>query len=387
MGPLTPRPLQSMAMGIHHPGYHLLSLYAPLPPSDQPIDPESAATTVSYTYTQTNCTLPDQLGTYLHLYLPLAGCFFLFFFVPKLAAATRAWMQRRRHRRAASARTNGLPSTGGAAEFGLRGGKGVRSGGGGGGGHVRSLSQKLAALAGGGKGLMSARGATTAEEDADVSDAESQFPALLGGVSHLDGGSPYSSARVSDDEADGEDDSRRSGAAILPMARRGSPNGGGGGGRYGEKGSSGNGSSNGYGGRGHVRRVSRVWLWEGSSSRPTSPRDSLSGSGLFGSASAGGGGSSRGTSFLFRLLALAQRSLERFVGDSFLAPLHRRFVRPVWRSFRSTWRKLAAPLAAAAQGHVGGPVGQALAEAVRDMTEVCWPAVALWCAHVVWYLS
>ncbi|GAA5979805.1 hypothetical protein JCM10908_003052 [Rhodotorula pacifica] len=386
----------SMAMGIRHPGYHLLSLYAPLPPSEYLDATDLSEVPVSYTYTQTNCTLPDQLGTYLHLYIPLAACFFLFFFVPKLAAATRAYLQRRKHRRAASARANGLPSSSAGGMAGLKDG----AGGGGGfsrgkngsarGGHIRSLSQKLSALAGGGTG---ARRATTAEEDADIDDAESQFPALLGGVTHLDG-SPYSGTGVTDSDSDQDEDDDndaldrrgevdRRGGAILPtsLLRGKAANGG-----SSEKGSNGRGH--------HVRRVSRVWLWEGSSSRPGSPPRSSS---PFGGGGGGGGTASirhglqyrsaSSSSFASRIVHLFQRLLDRLLANSLLTPLYRRFIRPLTRSIRSTWRKIAAPVAAVVGGNVGGPVGQALAEAVRDLCEVAWPAVTLWCLHVVWYLS
>ncbi|GAA5873544.1 hypothetical protein JCM3774_000046 [Rhodotorula dairenensis] len=367
----------SMAMGVRHPGYHLLSLYAPLPPSDYLDAVDVSDVPVSYTYTQTNCTLPDQLGTYLHLYIPLAACFFLFFLVPKLAAATRAYFQRRKHRRAPSARANGLPSMGGGSEYdGLRAKNGAARN-----GHIRSLSQKLSVLAGGGT---AARRATTAEEDADVDDAESQFPALLGGVTHLDG-SPVAGVTDSDSDSDDErggNGTDRSGGAILPTSVRNSANGSAAAGRdaRGEKGSNGP--------RGHVRRVSRVWLWEGgspSSSWPGSPRDSLSGS-PFGTASVRHGPRSPAT-LAARVVHLLQRLVDRLVANSLLSPMYRRFIRPLTRSTRSTWRKIAAPLAALAGGNVGGPVGQALAETVRDMCEVAWPAVTLWCLHVVWYLS
>lgn len=376
-GLLTGRGGQSMAMGVQYPGYHLLSLYAPLPPSDYPADLASSDTPVSYTYTQTNCTLPDQIGTYLHLYLPLAACFFVFLFVPKLAAAIRAYFQRKKHRRAASARTNGLPSTGaGTNEGGSRGGgKGGRAG------HFRTLSQKLANLAGGGT---AARRATTAEEDADVDDAESQFPALLGGVSHLDA-SPYSNTGVSESDSDLDDYDGRGGTSngggggggggsILPTSMRNSPIGTPARGMS-EKG------ANGRGGQ-HVRRVSRVWLWEGSSSRPGSPRDSMS----LGSHSVRSGGPFAGASLFGRVSHLLSRLVDRLISNSLLSPMYRRFVRPIWRSTRSTWRKVAAPLASVAGGHVGGPVGQALAEAIRDLSEIAWPAVTLWCVHVLWYL-
>ncbi|KWU41377.1 hypothetical protein RHOSPDRAFT_37092 [Rhodotorula sp. JG-1b] len=377
----------SMAMGVRHPGYHLLSLYAPLPPSDSLDNPDLSDMPVSYTYTQTNCTLPDQIGTYVHLYIPLAACFFLFFFVPKLAAATQAYFQRRKHRRAPSARANGLPSMGGGGKDGaggLRAKNGAARN-----GHIRSLSQKLSALAGGGT---SARRATTAEEDADVDDAESQFPALLGGVTHLDG-SPYSGTGVTDSDSDEEDDGDdyydekgggdggmdRRGGAILPTSRRSTPNG-----SVLERNGRSGAEKGGSNGRGHVRRVSRVWLWEGSS-RPGSPRDSLSGS-PFGTASVRHGPHSPST-LPARVWHLLHRLFDRLVTNSLLSPLHRRFVRPLNRSVRSTWRKIAAPVASVVGGNVGGPVGQALAEAVRDLCEVAWPAVTLWCLHVVWYLS
>lgn len=52
----------SMAMGVRHPGYHLLSLYPPT--ADSP---------ASGGFTQTNCVLPDQIGIWLNVYRRWAG--------------------------------------------------------------------------------------------------------------------------------------------------------------------------------------------------------------------------------------------------------------------------------------------------------------------------
>lgn len=336
-----------MAMGIRRPGYHLISLYAPLPPSSS--SPDALDLPVSYTYTQTNCTLPDQLGTYLHLYLPLAASFFLFFLVPKLGVVARTWLTKRRQRRVVSARANGSEA---------------RDGGGSAHRHKRSLSSKLSSvvLGGGGGGASSSRRASLAEDEADAEDVEAQYPALLGGLAHVDDGGSYSPLAGM---GEGEEDlygGQHGHEALPPVVLNGVGMGGGG------------------GGRGHVRRVSRVWLWEGTGSKSTSPRHSLSGApnGALSTSAAA-------NAPLARLARLVQRLADRLASNSLLSPLTRMLLRPVVRTTRLVWRKLAAPFVLLAGGSVGGPLGQALGESVEQTWEVAWPAVALWLSHVAWY--
>ncbi|GJN88267.1 hypothetical protein Rhopal_001232-T1 [Rhodotorula paludigena] len=345
----------SMAMGIRRPGYHLLSLYAPLPPLEVE-DPDDPETPVSYTYTQKNCTLPDQLGTYLHLYLPLFGSFVLFFFVPKLAVVVRTAVQRRRTaRRVASARANGLPSAASTPHLGngAGGAPGTPGRGGPGHGHKRSLSRTLLG------GLPGSRRVSTAEEDADAEDVEAQFPGLLGGLAHLDHAGGYYGGGPPTDDEHGFDDGGEFGAHDALEA-------------------GGAGGAPGTPGKGHVRRVSRVWLWEGTS-KPSSPSHSISLSG-------GPASSPSRASLPARIARLFQRAFDRLAANSLLAPLSRHVLRPVVRAARSTWRKLAAPFVRLAGGKgLGGPLGQAGAEAVAQTWEVAWPAVVCWVAVAAWY--
>ncbi|TFY73846.1 hypothetical protein EWM64_g10165, partial [Hericium alpestre] len=53
----------SMAMGIHHPGFHLLSLLNPDPLQENPAEQR--------TFADRPCFLPDQIRVYLSLYAPL----------------------------------------------------------------------------------------------------------------------------------------------------------------------------------------------------------------------------------------------------------------------------------------------------------------------------
>ncbi|SCV72346.1 BQ2448_3883 [Microbotryum intermedium] len=86
----------SMAMGIHRPGYHLLSLYAPKDASN----PSTSAT-----FTQTNCVLPDQIFLWTRIYLPLYLLLITLFLAPKLWRLLTGSFKRS----SASARSNGLP--------------------------------------------------------------------------------------------------------------------------------------------------------------------------------------------------------------------------------------------------------------------------------------
>ncbi|GAA5892964.1 hypothetical protein JCM8208_004137 [Rhodotorula glutinis] len=354
----------SMAMGVRRPGYHLLSLYGPLPPAgtvplaqDGGGEDEEEEPPVSFTYTQNNCLLPDAIATYLHVYLPLALSVLLFFLVPKLALVTRSALSRRRHaRRSAVARANGsTPRIGG-------GGGGGGGTGGGGHRHKRSLSATLLGV-GAGRGRRAGAGAA-AEEDADAEDVEAQFPGLLGGTAHLDavgfglgGGATEDEDELDALEEEEHDAAGRGGAgAGLPLAHergaaRRSPGG-------------------------HVRRVSRVWLWEGGADGRGSPQGSIS----LSSASSRLGSSPN--SLGARLARVPARLVERLANNT---PL-RAALRPVYRALRSAWRKGAAPFVRLSGGQGwAGRGGQALAEAVSETGEVAWPAVLCWLGVAVWY--
>ncbi|GAA5855931.1 hypothetical protein JCM9279_005552 [Rhodotorula babjevae] len=357
----------SMAMGVRRPGYHLLSLYGPLPPAgtastslaenaDADADDEDAP--VSFTYTQSNCLLPDAIATYLHVYLPLALSVLAFFLVPKLAHVTRSALSRRRHaRRSAVARANGsTPRVGGGANG---------AGGGGGHRHKRSLSATLLGV-GAGRGRRAGAGAA-AEEDADAEDVEAQFPGLLGGTAHLDavgfglgGGATEDEDELDLLEEEEHDAAGRggTGGAGLPLAHergaaRRSPGG-------------------------HVRRVSRVWLWEGGADGRGSPQGSISLSSSSSSHRPGGSPNS----LVARLARVPARLLERLANNT---PL-RAALRPVYRALRSAWRKGAAPFVRMSGGQGwAGRGGQALAEAVSETGEVAWPAVVCWLGVALWY--
>ncbi|BGP45719.1 hypothetical protein JCM10450v2_001549 [Rhodotorula kratochvilovae] len=310
----------SMAMGIRRPGYHLLSLYAPLPSTSSSSAEEEEDAPVSYTYTQTNCVLPDALGTYLHLYAPLALFALCAFLLPKLALLARGVLSRARHaRRSASARADGRAGAG----------------------HRRGLSATLLRSARAGAGA-------AAEEDADAEDVEAQFPGLLGGTAHLDSsvGFGFGLGTGAGSDEDGGSD----GEGGLPLAHA-------------------------HGARtpgGHVRRVSRVWLWEGSG-KPPSPAGSISLSAP---------PSSAPSSILSRLSRLPSLILDRLVSNT---PL-RSALRPALRFARLAWRTAAAPIARLAGGKGwAGQGGQALAEAVRETWDVAWPALVMWVGVGAWY--
>lgn len=134
--------MQSMAMGVRVPGYHLLSLY---PPTSS-VSPGSA------TFTQTNCTLPDQISIWLHVYLPLFCLVTLSLGLPKLWRHVKGAVKERRN---ASARSNGLP---------------VHR-------HKKSLSRQLfSAGVGGGRGEGGGGAGEQRGEEEYAEDADSQFP-------------------------------------------------------------------------------------------------------------------------------------------------------------------------------------------------------------------
>ncbi|GAA93610.1 uncharacterized protein L969DRAFT_20735 [Mixia osmundae IAM 14324] len=80
----------SMAMGIHRPGYSLLSLH------------NSGRSSFGKTAADRACELPDQLGIYLHVYTPLLAFTVLAVFLPRLHAVLA-------RRRSSHARSNGVP--------------------------------------------------------------------------------------------------------------------------------------------------------------------------------------------------------------------------------------------------------------------------------------
>ncbi|GAA5910115.1 hypothetical protein JCM6882_006520 [Rhodosporidiobolus microsporus] len=334
----------SMAMGVSRPGYSLLSLYAPLPSSSSSSSEPDSDAPVSYTYTQTSCLLPSQLSIYLHVYLPLFGALVACFLLPKIAIALRGWIQRRGgKRRAAAALANGLPLNPPAA---LSSGPGGRR---------KSVEQEIA------------------DEE-----AEAAYPGFFGGVAHLDGStsSPadlYGVTGAIGFENDGLSDED---GELLPTSNPstapGTPTRGGG------------------GGHGHVRRVSRVWLWEGGS-RPTSPLPPSGASGTAAGSSSHSRALSNPPSFLLNLVDLL---CARLASNTLLAPLTRALLRPLFRLARFVWRKTGLPFAAlflnaAGFGKKGlrkaGRAGQVVEETVKEVVEVVAPAVGAWAALAVWY--
>ncbi|GAA6041730.1 hypothetical protein JCM8097_008302 [Rhodosporidiobolus ruineniae] len=339
----------SMAMGVRSPGYSLLSLYPGLPSSTSPsspiVDPDAP---VSYTYTQTACLLPDQLGIYLHVYLPLFALVLLAFLVPKTATAARASLSRRRNRRVASALANGLPTTAASA---------IPAG------HARTGSKSRLQRA--------------AEEDVALEEAEAQYPGLVGGLAYGDSAaSPGGSVLFDQASDDGLSDLE---GEILPLSNPGS------------------GAStpvimegHGRGASGHVRRVSRVWLWEGTARPSSSSSSSVPSSPPNGPSLAGAShvhARRRSSSAVVRVAHLA---IDRLASNSLLAPLARAVLRPVFRLVRGVWRKVLAPVLVLVGGVKGlrgrgGAAGQVVEETVDEVVAVAgWP-VGVWVALAVWY--
>lgn len=197
-----------MAMGVRRPGYSLLSLY----PQTDINSPSSA------TYTQTNCTLPDQLSIWLHLYLPLFALVTLSLLLPKLYIHISSSISSRRN---ASARSNGLP---------------VHR-------HKKSLSRQIFARSGN-AGRGGANGLDEREEkheDDYAEDSDSQFPTFPFSPSPND---DYGYHSGLDSEAPLPSPSRRSSRITSAYEDQDPPS--------------------------RVRRVSRVWLWEKGDKNPFS---------------------------------------------------------------------------------------------------------------------
>ncbi|BGP18748.1 hypothetical protein JCM10213_003053 [Rhodosporidiobolus nylandii] len=320
----------SLAMGVSKPGYHLLSLYAPLPTPSANDDEEPSPP--SYTYTQTSCLLPSQFAIYLRVYLPLFILCVLAFFLPKSAVALRtsfhSLRRRSQRRKHASALANGTAAPAPSA-------------------HGRKPS-------------LTGRRQSVEQEITDEEAGAMSYPGLFGGVAHLDSASPGGRTLFdASDSLNSDDDD------LLPTSSRagsvpGTPRAGGG------------------GRPGHVRRVSRVWLWEGGA-RPRSPSSSTSTA------------SAVAAEYLpAPLVSLLDAAAARLASNSLLAPFAKVFIRPIFRLVRAVWRKVGAPfvlLAAAAQGVVGwaGLPGQVLGETCEAVWEVAGPAVWTWLAVSVWW--
>lgn len=226
-------------MGISQPGYSILTLHSP-PSSSSPLNPSLL------TYTERTCSLPNQVGIYVKVYLPLAILLFLAFFVPKVLVVGRRILKRRNKK----GQRNGILGTGigrGKSErsrtgiekelvedqdqdsifptFSSGGGVGGGTGGSSGGGNEYGYSLNLGA---------------GDEESGPISNRPT--PSLRDHENELD------SSEDSDDDKDVWGRSSRSG-----NGRR----------------------------KSNVRRVSRVWSWEEDSSNSKSllstPRISLNG--------------------------------------------------------------------------------------------------------------
>lgn len=350
-------------MGVRHPGYHLLSLYAPLPSSSLSPSELTPSTPVSYTYTSTSCTLPDQLGIYLYLYLPLFVFFTLYFLTPKCYVATGQAISDRRRRRGRHSRASSALANGAAVEKGTP---------------------------------RRAGGRRTAEED--VEDSEAEFGLYGGVMSHLldDAASPIKGGGgggrggegfLSDEEGgeggegEGSHENDFGTGEVLPFSRPGSgtstPSRGGGGG----------------GVAGHVRRVSRVWLWEGSAP-PSSSSSSPFGSPSLDPSSSSSTSSPHPFSPSTLITNLFDRLLLSLSSNPLLLPLSRFFLRPLTRVSRAVWRRVGGPFAVLARGLEslggvgrgrGGVVGRVMGETVSEVVEVARPAVGVWVAVMGWY--
>ncbi|GAA6024320.1 hypothetical protein JCM10207_009264 [Rhodosporidiobolus poonsookiae] len=342
----------SIAMGISTPGYVLLSLYPPLPPPpSSPGDPPDPDAQPSYTLTQRACALPNLLGLYIRVYAALAFVAVAGLSLPKLAVGARRAVQRARApRRAGSARANGVPVSSSAAAGGEAGAGGA--------GHGRSLSGTILALAGAGGG----RGGRRRSAEDDVEDAEAAYPGLLGGLTHAGGaggggGGGYelfdAAAEVDEGLSDADD-------AGLPQP---------------VSGASGHGRGKSHG---HVRRVSRVWLWEGSGRPPSS------------SSSSSLSTRRAPTSALDRTLLLFERLAARLAANSLLSPLFRLLLRPLSRAARLAWLRASLPLVLLGQATGGvldraGLVGQVVRETAEEVWELAGPAVGAWVGVGVWW--
>lgn len=309
---LTVRLLQSMAMGVRRPGYSLLSLYPPI----SSLDPSSA------TFTQTNCTLPDQLSIWLHVYLPLFALVTLSLLLPKLYRHIESSINSRRN---ASARSNGLP---------------VHR-------HKKSLSRQIFAASS--RSSASARGGEGGYEDREekhadeyAEDSDSQFPTFpfspspnddYGYHSGLDSDALPTSNHPSSSRLSAYDDQE------APS---------------------------------RVRRVSRVWLWEKGDKNPFSEAIDPSTSGRYSTRHP----SSSSSSPLARLESFLNRC----------GPVGRWVLRPVVKMLRQAVGRVMWAPNVLGRWLGGTAVGEILGSTAAQVTEVAWPGVVAWMVVWVWCL-
>ncbi|KAM0751157.1 hypothetical protein T439DRAFT_380157 [Meredithblackwellia eburnea MCA 4105] len=307
----------SMAMGIHRPGYHLLSLYPTLPSLDQ------HSPTPRSTFTQTNCTLPDQLGIWLGVYLPAFVILLLSLLIPRLYLLIKRETSRRK---TASARSNGLP---------------VHK-------HRRSLSRKL--FSGGGSSVPASpnpfedpMSPTSASSD----DESLQFPTFPFPFSPQLG---YNSPLDSDE---------------LPTPTTAS-----------------NGGRN---EAGRVRRVSRVWAWE-DEKNGGGGLGGIGGGGGGGLGSFLSGGRGSFLSSGSRRLSSTDGAADDLPFFHLLGPLNRWFVRPLVRILRTVWRKIfGAQLVWIVLWLLGWVVGRPVREALRETWSVVSPGIVAWALVWLWF--
>lgn len=256
-----------MNMGVARPGYELVTL---LDPAGRPAIESTVETTA--------CLLPNQIGIYVGLYVPVLLLTLLVVLGPKLHRSLTS-------RRFAQARANGL-------------GVHERS-------HSRRLSRALGRRVGG--------IAEDSDEDA-LSDVEN---ALAYSQAYPVSGPAYSYHSSADDDGLPTPATYDFGAHSSPEFDR-----------PGRK----------------VRRVSRVWLWDG-----------------------------------------RNRASDDYVAWlARLGPVYRYGVRPLHRLVRSLFHRLWTPSLSLWWARISGSA--VVADTAREMGGIAWPALALTAAIWIWHL-
>ncbi|KAK4046867.1 hypothetical protein OIV83_005763 [Microbotryomycetes sp. JL201] len=351
----------SMAMGVRRPGYSLVSLYAAS-------DPSVPSTS---TYTTTNCVLPDQIGIWLYVYLPLFAFVFGVFILPRLfRKSTDLWTilvdkYGTGRRRLTSARSNGLPVSRFGAGSSINGMTNL--------GHRprNSLTKILSAVASPvlPKGMLSSPTAGGRKPDFDDEDLDGQFPTFPYGHSSFHHTNPTgmngdfasyhagvgpddgpTSAHVSSEDDDDDDDdddvaARRVRTGSFVMGR---------------------GSS----GLGQVRRVSRVWTWEDRKAHSTNDHGLLIRPDFDGR---------------FDQEVISTSSKRPFYVMHIIVPLTRFVVKPLVRLVRWFWRKLVWVPKLVVEKLSRSTVGGVFVASVSDTYNIVWPAVFAWALLWIWF--
>ncbi|GAA5821282.1 hypothetical protein JCM10212_006270 [Sporobolomyces blumeae] len=379
----------SMAMGVAHPGYTLVSLYAPLPASAS-----APSDSIAATFTQRSCVLPSQLGIWLHLYLPLFASLVLFFVVPKSVAAAHEWTRRRRRRTLTTARGH----NGSLASSSSRRSRTSRLA-----GHARTLSDTIlgaarrgSALAGGPRtsdagGLVD--GGPDEEEDTDAlfptfaynPFANAAADTTTYGYSANLSGSRTGVGRGADDEGD-DDDNDEGPLSNLPSPTQRD---------YDDD------DDEGGTARGKVRRVSRVFLWEkDDADRRSSSAFLLPFSTSSSSPSLSSTPRSRSpgpASFPLRLAAttvdvactVVHEVVSRLSQHSLVVPVLKR-LKPIVRLVRTvTWFVLAKPLVRVVSIGVGvgeTGLGKVACETWDEVKRIVAPGVGVWAVVSLWFI-